>query len=118
MYVNNTHNVIGASRIRLTFHSKDRGLERLGIQSDQQLRVKAAIARNKGLNIDAINIQNYEKHGMSYEELVSIKRQFKTHTNSEKIYFHKGFVWVFAGKNACVLKTVVKLTLIDGIKEI
>ena len=52
MYVNNKHNVIGASRIRLTFHSKDRSLERLGIESDQQLRTMAASARNKGYNIE------------------------------------------------------------------
>ena len=54
MYVNNKHNAIGASRIRLTFHSKDRSLERLGIESDQQLRTMAASARNKGYNIENI----------------------------------------------------------------
>jgi len=112
MYVNNKHNAIGASRIRLTFHSKDRSLERLGIESDQQLRTMAASARNKGYNIDALTIRNYEHLGISYEELVSVKRQFRTRTNSERIYLHKGFVWVFAGKNACVLKTVIKLRII------
>ena len=96
MYVNNKHNAIGASRIRLTFHSKDRSLERLGIESDQQLRTMAASARNKGYNIDALTIRNYEQLGISYEELVSVKRQFRTRTNSERIYLHKGFVWVFA----------------------
>ena len=67
---------------------------------------------NKGYNIDALTIRNYEKLGISYEELVSVKRQFRTRTNSERIYLHKGFVWVFAGKDACVLKTVIKLRII------
>ena len=67
---------------------------------------------NKGYNIDALTIRNYEQLGVSYEELVSVKRQFRTRTNSERIYLHKGFVWVFAGKDACVLKTVIKLRII------
>lgn len=109
MYNRNVHNRIGADRIKLTFHSRDRGMERLGITNERELRNMACSARNKGYNLDSLTISNYDKIGLTYEELISFKRHFKTKNNSERIMYHKGYVYVFAGKDACTLKTVVKL---------
>lgn len=109
MYNRNIQNKIGADKIKLTFHSRDRGLERLSINSERELRQLACNARNKGYNLNAVTIYNYDKVGMSIEELNAFKRRFRTKSNSERIYYHKGFVFVFAGKNACTLKTVIEL---------
>ena len=109
MYNRNIHNKIGADKIKLTFHSRDRALERLGISEEKELRILASNARNKGYNLNSVTISNYDKIGLTYEELVSFKRNFQTKNNSERIMYHKGYVYVFAGKNACTLKTVVKL---------
>lgn len=38
MYNRNFHNKIGSDKIKLTFHSRDRGLERLGIKNERELR--------------------------------------------------------------------------------
>lgn len=109
MYNRNFHNKIGSDKIKLTFHSRDRGLERLGIKNEKELRQLACNARNKGVNLDTLTIDNYKKNGLTREQMWAFKRYFHTKNNSERIYYHKGFVFVFAGKNACTLKTVVEL---------
>lgn len=108
MYINNKHNAIGAHRIKITPHAQLRAIERMGDRAGD-LKTLCTAARNKGFNLDAVTINNYKAVGMSYNELVSLKRHFRTRNNSERIYLHKGFVYIFAGKDACTLKTVVKL---------
>lgn len=109
MVVHNPKYFIGASRIKFTYHSRDRFLERLNLKSLDDLRKVAANARNKGVNLNSVNITNYEHFGMTYPALVAFKRYFKSHNKSERIYYYKDYVFIFCGKDSCTLKTVVPL---------
>lgn len=113
MFVQKNRNVIGASRIKLTYHSRDRSMERLNITSQDEFRKLAASARNKGVNVDALNLNNYHLFGIDYKTFAGLKRYFRTHTNSERMYYYRGFVYIFAGKDACTLKTVIPVRLAE-----
>lgn len=114
MHIPKTRNVIGANRIKLTDHSRDRSMERLNITSKDEFRKLAASARNKGVNVDALTLRNYEALGLDYPTFCGLKRSFRSRTKSDRLYFYRGHVYVFAGKDACTLKTVVTVKPVEG----
>ena len=115
---NHNHNHNSKKEIQLTFHSRDRAEERLGINSKNELRDRAASARFNGVNIKNVNINNYERFGITYSELVALKTKFRKQNNSEKMYYNKGYIYIFFGKNCMSLKTIIKLHTDDIQKPI
>lgn len=106
-------NGIGRNKIKLTSHSRQRAMERLNITSSEQLKNMASKARNVGINLDVVNIYNYKDLNIDYNTLISMKRQFRTKNNSNKIYFYKNNMYVFGGNHACTLLTVIPLRQIN-----
>ena len=113
---NNNHQ--SKNKIQFTIHSRERGYERIGITNKNELRDMVANARFKGNNINSIDIYNYEKLGLTYGELVSIKRRFNQRSNSDRLYYYKGYVFIFFGKDSMSLKTIIKLNIDEDSKNI
>ena len=97
--------------IKLTMHSKLRAEERVGLTSSEEIRKLAVSARYKGININALNTDNHEQLGVSAEMYKTLKNRFSRRTNSEKIYYYKGKVFIFCGNEARTLKTIVNVDM-------
>lgn len=104
---NRNHNHTSWKYMNLTPHSKQRGMERLNITNTDELKKMANSARFKGIDIDLLNIRNYEQLGITYDELVILKKKYYRHNNSERLFYYKNFVWVFCGANALTIRSVV-----------
>ena len=62
MKKNNTNRSrISYKDIKLTMHSKLRAEERIGLTSSEEIRKLAVSARYKGININALNKDNYNE---------------------------------------------------------
>ena len=93
--------------MNLTPHSKQRASERLNVTNSDELKKMANSARFKGIEIDRVNINNYESVGLTYEELVVLKKKYYRHNNSERLFYYKGVVWIFCGKGALTIRSIV-----------
>lgn len=93
--------------ISLTSHSKQRAEERLKITSTEEIRKLASAARFKGIDIDRLSIQNYETLGLTYDELVMLKKKYYRHNKTERLFYYKNFVWIFCGNNALSVRSIV-----------
>ena len=94
-------------KIKLTHHSLERACERLNLTTQDEVKQAAGRARFKGINVENLNINNYEKLNVPYSIMISIKRNFSLRTESTKLFYYKGYVYVFAGNKALTLKTIV-----------
>ena len=93
--------------MNLTPHSKQRASERLNVTNSDELKKMANSARFKGIEIDRVNINNYESVGLTYEELVVLKKKYYRHNNSERLFYYKGVVWIFCANNALTVRSIV-----------
>ena len=93
--------------MNLTPHSKQRASERLNVTNSDELKKMANSARFKGIEIDRVNINNYESVGLTYEELVVLKKKYYRHNNSERLFYYKGVVWIFCGNGALTIRSIV-----------
>lgn len=105
----NNRNRISYKDIKLTAHSKIRAEERIGLTSSEEIRKLAVSARYKGVNLNALNADNHEQLGVSAEMYKTLKNRFSRRTNSEKLYYYKGKVFIFCGNEARTLKTIVNV---------
>lgn len=103
-------NKLGHKDIKLTPHSKMRAEERLGLTSTEEIRKLAISARYKGISIRGLNKDNCEELGISLENYHHLKSEFSYHTNSDKLYYYKNYVFVFGGNKALTLKTIINFT--------
>ena len=101
------HNHTSWKKMVLTRHCKQRSFERVGINNEEELKKMACGARFKGIELDKVNIYTYEGFGLAYNEMVALKNQFKYITKSDRIFYYKSYVWIFAGNNALTLRSVV-----------
>lgn len=95
--------------IVVTLHAKQRAEERLKLTHIAEIRKVAASAKNKGISLRCITVDNCEGYGISKDLLKEIRQSFFYNSNSNKMYYYKGNVFVFVGKNSCTLKTVVNI---------
>ena len=93
--------------ISLTPHSKQRAEERLKITSTDEIKKLASCARYKGVDIDRVNIYNYESLGLTYNELVMLKKKYYRHNKTERLFYYKNFVWIFCENNALSVRSIV-----------
>lgn len=95
--------------IKVTEHAMARGRERLGINKKEVLQKLSNEARYKGINLNSLRHDTYEKLGLTYEEYKFIKSRFSFRTNSTSIYLYRGCVFIFVGNGGRTLKTVLNL---------
>ncbi len=103
--------------IKLTMHSKLRAEERVGLTSSEEIRKLAVAARYKGININALNVDNYEDMGISKDIYHTLKHYFPRKSNTERFYYYKGRVFIFCGGDSRTLKTIVNINVDNVNKE-
>ena len=97
--------------IKLTMHSKLRAEERVGLTSSEEIRKLAVSARYKGININALNEDNYNELGISKALYNNLKHHYSRRTNAERLYYYKGNVFIFCGNDSRTLKTIVNVNV-------
>lgn len=100
---------IGQADIKLTHHAKQRGSERLGINSENELRKIAANAKKKGIEITGIDETNYSQKGVDLHTAKVWSSAFRRESNVNRIYYYKGLYYVFCGNRARTLKTIIQM---------
>ena len=105
----NKRNQISHKDIKLTMHCKQRAEERVGLTHTDDIRKLAVSARYKGININALHENNYEKLGLNKEIYRTLKHYFPRKSNTERFYYYKGRVFIFCGGDSRVLKTIVNV---------
>lgn len=100
-------------KIKLTNHSIERAHERLNLNNQDEIKQRAGKARFKGINVKNVNLNNYKVLGIEYPVLVALKRNFSFRTESTKLFYLNGFIYVFVGKNAMTLKTIIPVNTKD-----
>lgn len=112
----NYHYSISYKDINITPHSMQRSTERLGINSKDELKKLAGRARNNGINISGLNLHNYERLGLTYPELVAINSHYYKVSNSERMYYYKGYMYCFRGNKAMTLISVLPVHINYNVK--
>lgn len=117
--------------IKVTLHAKQRAYERLGLNSEKEIRMIAQSSRVHGIKLNTL-YQMEEVIGEKFldsalssdsnfasrpnlslnsrpEEITlqTLKDNFKIGTNSQALYYYKGAVFIFAGKNSKTLISIV-----------
>lgn len=108
---NTNRSRISHKDIKLTMHSKLRAEERVGLTSSEEIRKLAVSARYKGININALNENNYNELGINKEIYRTLKHYFPRKSNTERFYYYKGRVFIFCGGDSRVLKTIVNVNV-------
>lgn len=111
-------NNISYKDIKLTFHAQDRALERLGVTRKDELCKLAASAKKNGINLNSLDLYNHEELGITYDELVMLKRKYSPRNNSQKNYLYKNHIWVFFGNDGRTLKTIIPFDCANGRFEV
>ena len=93
--------------IKVTYHAKQRASERLGINKESEIQKLAHTAKYKGVKILALTCDNYAEFGITYNMYRYLKNHYNHHYKSEKIYYYRNYVFVFAGdRSRCLLSIV------------
>lgn len=87
----------------------DRARERLGLGRKEDIQKLSNSAKYKGVSLNSLRADTYEKIGLTKEEYRFIKGRFSLRNNSTYIYLYKGNLFIFVGKGGKTLKTVVNL---------
>lgn len=110
---NNNNRNFSYKNIRLTAHAKQRGHERLGITKEKDLQKRAANSISSGSNLKVLyNIGRNRaraEHGINGEIYDYLMKRFRLESNSERIYYYKGDVYIFTGNGGKVLKTIIEV---------
>ena len=93
--------------IKVTYHAKQRAAERLGINKESEIQKLAHAAKYKGVKILALNAENYASYGITYDMYRYLKNHYNHHYKSDKIYYYRDHVFVFAGDRSRCLKSIV-----------
>ena len=105
----NVSHKVSHKDIVVTIHAQQRAKERLNLTHVADIRKIAVAAKTKGINVKSLTYNNCQEHKISPELLKVIKQSFFINSNSNKIYYYKGNVFVFIGKKSCTLKTIVNI---------
>ena len=84
--------------------------ERLNITSQAEMKSHLYKVRYiKGININAIDMENYSEYGIPEEVLHYIKRYPYYNTRGHRTYLYNEYIYFFTGKQSRKFITVVKL---------
>lgn len=100
--------------IKVTLHAKQRAYERLGMTKEAEIQKLAHAAKYKGINIRALNLENYSLTGLSYNMYRYLKNHYSHQFKTEKTYYYHDYVFVFAGDRSRCLKSIVPCTTEDA----
>lgn len=95
--------------IVVTLHAQQRAKERLNLTHIADIRKIAVAAKTKGVSVKALTYNNCQDYNISPDLLTTLRQNFFFNTNSNKIYYYKGNIFVFVGKKSCTLKTIVNV---------
>ena len=93
--------------IKVTLHAKQRASERLGINKESEIQKLAHAAKYKGVKILALTTENYDEFGITYDMYRYLKNRYTHRYKSDKIYYYRDHVFVFAGDRSRCLKSIV-----------
>lgn len=93
--------------IKVTYHAKQRAAERLGMYKESDIQKLAHAAKYKGVKILALTAENYAEFGITYDMYRYLKNHYNHHYKSDKIYYYRDHVFVFAGDRSRCLKSIV-----------
>ena len=93
--------------IKVTLHAKQRASERLGINKESEIQKLAHAAKYKGVKILALTSENYDEFGITYDMYRYLKNHYTHRYKSDKIYYYRDHVFVFAGDRSRCLKSIV-----------
>lgn len=93
--------------IKVTCHAKQRAAERLGINKESEIQKLAHAAKYKGVKILSLNFENYGSFGITYDMYRYLKNHYNHRYKSDKIYYYRDHVFVFAGDRSRCLKSIV-----------
>lgn len=100
---------IGQADIKLTHHAKQRGSERLGINSEIELRKVALSAKKKGIEVTSVDETNYSEKGVDLHTAKVWRCAFRKESGVNRIYYYKGLYYVFCGNKGRTLKTIIQM---------
>ena len=109
---------ISHREIKVTYHAKQRAAERLGINKESEIQKLAHSAKYKGVKISALNCDNYADKGITYNMYRYLKNHYTHQYKSHKIYYYRGYVFVFAGGGSRSLLSIVPCSEEDMKKAI
>lgn len=105
----NKRNEFSYKDIKITYHAKNRAYTRLGISSEIEIQKLSASAKKNGLNLNALNMMNYDSFGLSFKHYQWLKSIDYYCLKSEVVYFYKGMFFVFTGNKNRTLKTIITI---------
>lgn len=109
---------ISYKEIKITLHAKQRAYERLGITKEVEIQKLAHSAKYNGVRIHELTLDNYTKFNISYDMYRYLKNHYGCRFKTEKMYYYKDCVFIFAGKGSKSLKSIVPCTQADMLAAI
>lgn len=104
--------------IKITLHAKQRAYERLGLTKESDIQKLAHSAKYKGVRIHELTRETYKANDISYDMYRYLKNHYCRKFKSEKLYYYKDYVYIFAGDRSRCLKSIVPCTYDDMVKAI
>ena len=96
--------------IQLTFHSLERAEQRLNLTKKTEIKKIAGRAKVNGIKWESLREETYESvFHLTHDEFVYLKAHFAPHAGNANVYFYKGNIFIFVGKNNNKLKTIISL---------
>ena len=109
----NTNTLKSFSDYTITPHAKQRMSERYNINSTKEIQKQAKSAREKGIDIGALNPSNYSALNISEATYHYLRNHYYEKSNHSRNYYYKDKVFVFGGHKSRTLLTVVPCTVSD-----
>lgn len=106
-HIKQNFNKIPYRDIKVTYHAKQRAAERLGMYKESDIQKLAHAAKYKGVKILALTAENYAEFGITYDMYRYLKNHYNHRYKSDKIYYYRDHVFVFAGDRSRCLKSIV-----------
>ena len=96
--------------LKISTHAHIRLTTRLSLTRKSQLLTLTRNARNLGIPIHTLSIQNfpyYQSHSnLTYPEFLSLKNRTYLKSKATKAYYYKSHIFIFEGKSSKTLTTV------------
>ena len=113
MSIPHGYNKISYRDFKISYHAKQRAAERIGLTKECDIQKLAKAAKFYGVEISLLNKDNYEKNNISYDMYRYLKNHYGKYSNTDKNYYYKDLVFVFAGYRSRSLKTIVPCSISD-----
>ena len=98
------------SNIKVSPHAKQRAMERFGISKESEIKKLASRAKNNGIKIWCLNCDTYKSLGLDRNTYIYLLNKYAKHMNTDKSFYYQDRVYIFAGQNSNILKSIVPCT--------